>query len=704
MRRWFPLFCVLAALLMWRPLPGRPDGVAEPPHVDRNGDPLPAQAVARFGTLRLRHQRWHLTSAAFSPDGKVLASVAGWPPVCLWETTTGKELARIRESDERHSVLCFSPSGKLLAGTVHKDGGNNLYLWDARTGQRVQRFVGHKEAALAAAFVEDGKTLVSVGRDGFVRWWDVETAKFLRVWDPLGEARKAEGPGDKKPDGFYRAQLTPDGGMLVAVLAEREGNDVISVIRPTSALKAWDVRQGKELWTLSDKNAQPVEFDLSEDGRVLALPVGKENAAVSIRDGQTGQERRVIRDPARDDHFQSVESVSLTPDGKVVAAMGQGPIGLRVWDVATGELLNQLDDMLVSGLSSDLRRPIFAPDGATLVFPLERTLAVWNAVTATERVTLAGHRRPVLHVYFSPDGKSLLSGTEGRWPEWGAPEEAIQWDIATGKETSRSVLGRNSGRLDPVSLDHRLGVVFSWDTGAFALAETDTGKVLRPLDILSKGIYCTGGFFSPSGKLVAQPLRNELAIVDVSTGKKLVVLPDEKPMDAWFAFAPNDKRLAWYDRTGLIHVVQVDTGKELWMLGKKREGRWDYYNPRPTLAFSASGDVLASWEGDTNVITLWDLTTGKEMQKIPLKGERFGAELHLCLAFAPDGKTLAAGCVGGDNDIHLYDVASGKDCDRLTGHVGKVRSLAFSPDGKRLASGSDDTTVLLWELKPAGRP
>jgi WD40 repeat protein len=58
----------------------------------------------------------------------------------------------------------------------------------------------------------------------------------------------------------------------------------------------------------------------------------------------------------------------------------------------------------------------------------------------------------------------------------------------------------------------------------------------------------------------------------------------------------------------------------------------------------------------------------------------------LCLAFSPDGKTLATG--GGNGTIKLWDVAAGKATASLEGHAGSVWAVAFSPDGKALVAGS----------------
>jgi WD40 repeat protein len=112
------------------------------------------------------------------------------------------------------------------------------------------------------------------------------------------------------------------------------------------------------------------------------------------------------------------------------------------------------------------------------------------------------------------------------------------------------------------------------------------------------------------------------------------------------------------------------------------------------------------------VVHLIDTATGKKHGEI--KGHLTRAEIVadkppfevvrsgiLCLAFAPDGKTLVTG--GEDGLVCVWDVAAAKVVFQYAGHrKGKdtvcVLSVAVAPDGQSIASVDDRGALPVWEV------
>jgi WD40 repeat protein len=129
----------------------------------------------------------------------------------------------------------------------------------------------------------------------------------------------------------------------------------------------------------------------------------------NLWDAGTGEAIRSFKAPD-----QGGRDLAFAPNG-LTAVSGN----LRLWDVATGDLLRALENR-GEGHGNVVSSVAFTPDGRTILTgSWDGTVKLWDVETGKVTGTFKGHSGPVNSVAFSPDGLTALSGSgDGTMKLW----------------------------------------------------------------------------------------------------------------------------------------------------------------------------------------------------------------------------------------------------------------------------------------------
>jgi WD40 repeat protein len=235
------------------------------------------------------------------------------------------------------------------------------------------------------------------------------------------------------------------------------------------------------------------------------------------------------------------------------------------------------------------------------------------------------------------------------------------------------------------------------DPFAVSIRDSETDEELYRLDTVAHRDFLTeisfGGTlaFSPDGKYLAHISGTELKEVGyadmivwrTSDFTKIGDGPLFKTNCGLtaVAFSSDSSRMFVCDEKGVVEIWNTAD----WT---KQDSIQTSHGPGTTIAISSDGTRLAAASNTTEAISIWDIEAGEEVRQLR-------TPKVFSLAFAPNDRTLAAGCE--NHDAILWDVESGKRLQTFIGHSDIPGSIAFSKDGHRLASVSLDGVLHIWD-------
>jgi WD40 repeat protein len=524
-------------------------------------------------------------------------------------------------------------------------------------------------------FAADGKTLLLHG-SGAIHWMDVETGKIGKT------VRCGEGsmiPGSARH--VQGAALSGDRAVLAYADYQEDAFGIMNAVtgKELKCIKASDLlRDGESM--------DRTRFQLSHNGKgLLVVSDGRRYSFPLIwADTTTGQRLHTVEAP-KDGSWSHAQ---WSHDGKQVVAAAMLLVAqnaykarLYIFDAASAKELSSQD---VGGVADAGRSFAFSlcKDGKTL-------LGWWT------RDDVGGGKGEPVRLYDMTAEKQLR-------------EIRALGDISFGgslvlSPDSKQAYIHNAGTITELDVD-----------GAKQRREIDLGLLNDDSDRFGQTQYRPPPALSLDGKLLAMADAKVVAVYDLANSKPIG--PTRVgTVAALVQFAPDGQTLA-VGGGGSHWIWDVKNSKSLLKLAPPaddvRPSRGDFLTTLVgAIAFSSDGKLLAvvQTEGGVNV---WDAASGKHLHQLTNGGGRVA--LNGC-AFAPQGHQLAAG--GEGNTVRLWDASTGKQVQHWTWQpmdgkgrtVADILCLAFSPDGKTLAasgfirpaSNSRETAMvlvlLMWE-------
>jgi WD40 repeat protein len=500
------------------------------------------------------------------------------------------------------------------------------------------------------AYAPDGKTL-AVGVSTVVNLRDAGT---LEEFDPP-------------------RRLAGHSGLVSVIVWSPDSKLLASGAQDDSRIFLWNPVTGEQVRTLDGQTGWPRSLAFASGGKILAA--GMSDSVIRLWDAASGAPLQTLKG-----HTAPVGGVAFSPDGKqFVSGARDGTV--RLWDVATGKQIDtftfQAPPNLATGEPYWTTGVAFSPDGKTIaVGATDGIVRLLDAATGKEQRQLRGHTDWVVirGVLFAPDGKTLATAS--------IDGTVRLWDVASGSQ-----LNQLKGHGFEV-----LAISFSSDGQRLASTSDEGGQLIvwdlqqaQPTNSLQVGQgLVTSIVFSSDSTLLGTVGYNGTARLQLLGQNRYRTLFGASSANKSLAFLADDRIVSITDQNTIVVLGPNDPqGKALAGLDGKP------FN----VVTSADGKLIVAGSS-TGAIGLWDGASGAAKPAI-----RSGLKLIYALAVSADGTRIAAGGPPDDPRIEIWNSATGKLLQTLTGVTSSLTNLALQPGGDLVAATDLQGALWIWNAQ-----
>ena len=366
---------------------------------------------------------------AFSEDGRWLASASSDHTVKIWDSAGWKLVRTLTGHQGQVYAVTFSPDGRrLISGSADA----TLRLWDRASGRLLREMTGHQRTVQAVAFSPDGGQIASGSNDRTVKLWDGHSGAFIRDLAMQGSIVYKVAFSPK--DGRWLLTAGGEGDHLCHIFDVSSGREVTQFPHSNTVdaaafsadgktvatgdfdgrIVVWNPANGAVIRKLAGNGSQVWAAGYGRDGRSIAF-------GTTVRPGNPNDygplEKTVLLDQSQD-HGISLNPSVQNRDAFILARERAGDFALRLKDndgitlqiLQGGQVKNEISRNSATGI----RHKAFSlsPDSTLAASGgAGGFLTLYSTGAGNQSASCVGHTSDVWAVAFSPDGKTLVSGS-----------------------------------------------------------------------------------------------------------------------------------------------------------------------------------------------------------------------------------------------------------------------------------------------------